>query len=208
MRSRAEKSLALYEQIADLQRMKAQIADDSQVDGAIVSEGLSLSALREFSSELARRLGDWGYPDAQSVRYDRSVHDIQAGDQFRAAHGKGVRAILHAAFTLSLAQYCFDREIAHPGFVVLDSPLVTYRPPDGAGAEELDDSLPKGIVTAFYKDVQRRFDGQVIIMENIDPTEPLDGDSVDVVFTKRLDQGRYGYFQPRAAAIVADVMDA
>ena len=196
-RSDIEKSLALYDQIADLQRMKAKIEDDAQVDGAVVSEGLNLGAVREFSTELSKRLDDWGYPDAESVRYDRAVQDIQAGDQFRSAHGKGVRAILHAAFTLGLAQYCFDRDIAHPGFVVLDSPLVTYRPPDIGDAEEVDASLPAGIVAAFYKDVQDRFDGQVIIMENLDPTEPLAGDSVDVVFTKRSDQGRYGFFPPR-----------
>lgn len=193
-----EKSLALYDQIADLLRMKAQIEGDAQVDGAVVSEGLNLGALREFSAELSKRLGDWGYPDAQSIRYDRAEQDIQAGDQFRSAHGKGVRAILHAAFTLGLAQYCFDRDVAHPGFAVLDSPLVTYRPPDSGQAEEVDASLPAGIVAAFYRDVQTRFDGQVIIMENLDPTEPLDNDSVDVVFTKRVDQGRYGFFPPRA----------
>lgn len=199
-RSAVEKSLALYEQIADLQGVKAQIENDAQSDGAAITEGLSLSALREFSAELSKRLGDWGYPDAESVRYDRSAQDIQAGDQFRSAHGKGVRAILHAAFTLGLAQYCFDRDIAHPGFVVLDSPLVTYRPPDNPEAEEVDAALPTGIIAAFYEDVQSRFDGQVIIMENLDPTEPLHDHSVDVVFTKRLDQGRYGFFPPKVTA--------
>lgn len=201
-RSGIEKSLALNEQIADLQRMRAKIEDDAKVDGAVVSAGLNLSALREFSAELSQRLGDWGYPDAESVRYDRAVQDIQAGDQFRSAHGKGVRAILHAAFTLGLAQYCFDRDIAHPGFVVLDSPLVTYRPPDLGDTEELDASLPAGIVAAFYRDGQDRFDGQIIVMENLDPTEPLADDSVDVVFTKRSDQGRYGFFPPRVSSDV------
>jgi hypothetical protein len=51
--------------------------------------------------------------------------DIIAGDQLRSAHGKGVRAILHAAFTLGLANYCTEREIPHPGFVVLDTPVLT-----------------------------------------------------------------------------------
>lgn len=200
IRSDIEKSLGLYEQIADLQHMKARIEDDAQTDGVAVSESLNFSALREFSAELSKRLGDWGYPDAQGVRYDRAVQDIQAGDQFRSAHGKGVRAILHAAFTLGLAQYCFDRDIAHPGFVVLDSPLVTYRPPDGE-ADEVDASLPAGIVTAFYEDVQRRFDGQVIIMENLDPQQSLESESVDVVFTKRPDRGRYGFFPHRPHVI-------
>ena len=176
--------------------MKAQIEDESSSDTKTVSERMSLRVLGEFSSELAQRLGAWGFPEADRVRYDRPQQDIQAGDQFRSANGKGVRAILHAAFTLGLAQYCFDRDMAHPGFVVLDSPLVTYRPPDtpAVDAELVDESLPQGIVEAFYRDLQSHFDGQVIVMENLDPTETLDEHSMDVPFTKRRDSGRYGFF--------------
>ena len=61
--------------------------------------GLSLTAVREFSTEISKRLADWGYPDAESVRYDRNEQDIITGDQQRSAHGQGVRAILHAART-------------------------------------------------------------------------------------------------------------
>lgn len=196
MRTNIERSLGLYEQLAELQRMKTQIEAETESDTKTVSESMSLHVLREFSTELRQRLNAWGYSDAENVRYDRSEQDIQAGDQFRSAHGKGVRAILHASFTLGLAQYCFDRDIAHPGFVVLDSPLVTYRPPDATGAviEFVDESLPQGIVETFYRDLQTRFDGQVIVMENLDPTEALHEDSVDVPFTKRHDLGRYGFF--------------
>ncbi|MGQ0631604.1 MAG: hypothetical protein ACT4P1_11210 [Sporichthyaceae bacterium] len=197
VRSEVEKSLGFYDQISDLERMKTQIEDEAQTGSAAAATQLSLSALREFSAELSQRLADWGYPEADAVRYDRAEQDIHAGDQYRAAHGKGVRAILHAAFTLGLAQYCLDREIAHPGFVVLDSPLVTYRPPDAAADEVLDPSLPVGVVAAFYRDVQARFDGQVIVMENLDPTEPLQVESKDIVFTRRNDRGRYGFFPPR-----------
>lgn len=60
---------------------------------------------------------------------------------------------------------------------------MTYRPPDNPDDEQVDAALPVGIAAAFYRDIQSRFDGQVIIMENLDPTEPLDDDSIDVVFT-------------------------
>ncbi len=195
-RTGIEKSLGLYEQVDGLRRLRAQIEDETTSDAKTVSESMSLYALREFSSELTQRLKAWGFPDAENVRYDRAQQDIQAGDQFRSANGKGVRAILHAAFTLGLAQYCFDRDIAHPGFVVLDSPLVTYRPPDAPAedAELLDQALPQGIVEAFYRDLQTHFDGQVIVMENLDPTETLHDDSIDMPFTKRHDAGRYGFF--------------
>jgi len=193
--SEIEKSLGLYDQVTNLERMKLQVADEAKTESAAAVTGLGFEALREFSTELSRRLADWGFPEAQTVRYDRSEQDIIAGDQLRSAHGKGVRAILHAAFTLGLAQYSFDRDIPHPGFVVLDSPLVTYRPPDPDQAELADDeSLPKNLVGAFYRNIQQHFDGQVIVMENTDPPEPLNDDTIDIVFTKAAGSGRYGYF--------------
>ena len=195
-RTAVEKSLGLYEQVTELRRMRAQIEDETTSDTKTVSDSMSLSVLREFSLELSQRLEEWGFPDAEQVRYDRAQQDIQVGDQFRSANGKGVRAILHAAFTLGLAQYCFGRDLPHPGFVILDSPLVTYRPPDAStvDVELVDESLPKGIVQAFYRDLQTHFDGQVIVMENLDPNENLHEHSTDIPFTKRLDSGRYGFF--------------
>lgn len=194
-RTSIEKTLGTYEQIATLERMKSRIADDTQNEGRAAVSGLDLGALREFSVEIARRLEAWGIPDASTVRYDRNEQDIVAGDQLRAAHGKGVRAVLHAAFTLALGQYCFDRGIAHPGFVVLDSPLVTYRPPDQAQTDEpADDGIDDRVVASFYDDIQRNFAGQVVVMENTDPPEALYDQSVDVPFTKVVGSGRYGFF--------------
>ena len=130
------------------------------------------------------------------MRYDRSEQDIISGDQLRAAHGKGVRAILHAAFTLALGQYCLDRDIAHPGFVVLDSPLVTYRPPDPEEAESWagEEELNESVVASFYDDIQRSFGGQVIVMENTNPPRELAEGTTDIPFTKLVSSGRYGFF--------------
>lgn len=203
VKSELEGSLALYAQAAELADLKASIIDGAQTDATVVSERLDLTALREFSTEISKRLEAWGYPDAASVRYDRTVQDILANDQRRSAHGKGARAVLHAAFTVGLAQYCFDRDIAHPGFIVLDSPLITYRPPGHNSPAQLDQSLPAGIVADFYRDIQANFDGQVIVMENIDPAEPLGPNAVDVEFTKVAGVGRYGFLPPKGSATPA-----
>ncbi|KAA9110725.1 AAA family ATPase [Microbacterium rhizomatis] len=190
-RSEIEKHLGLYEQVKTFEDMIRRIADETEAEVATAVAGLSLTAVREFSAEISKRLAEWDYPSAASVRYDRNELDIIAGDQRRSAHGKGVRAVLHAAFTLALAQYCFDRDLPHPGFVILDSPLVTYRPPDQS--TETDDEPPEGVVRAFYRDIEDNFDGQVIVMENTDPLDPLGSDALDIRFTKRVDIGRYGY---------------
>ena len=190
-RSEIEKHLGLYEQVKTFEDMIRRITNETESEVATAVARLRLTAVQDFSAEIAQRLAEWSYPSAASVRYDRNELDIIAGDQPRLAHGKGVRAILHAAFTLALAQYCFDRELPHPGFVVLDSPLVTYRPPDQS--TETDGEPPEDVVRAFYRDIQANFDGQIIIMENTDPLEPLGAEARDIRFTKQTDVGRYGF---------------
>lgn len=200
VRSVVERNLGLYDQIATLEKMKLVVADEAAAETASVGTGISLRAQREFSTALVERLKAWRFPDAENVRYDTSEQDVVAGDQMRSAHGKGVRSILHAAFTLALGQYCFDRDLPHPGFVILDSPLVTYRPPDGDGTStddttaDVGDALSTDVAGAFYEDIQHRFTGQVIIIENTDPPEALDEGTIDVVFTKNFETGRYGFF--------------
>lgn len=186
-----ERSLSLYDQIENLEKMKRVVVDESTADTAVAAASISLRAQREFSAEIAGRLEAWGFPNPTDVRYDARAQDVIAGDQLRSAHGKGVRAILHAAFSLSLAKYCADREIPHPGFVVLDTPVLTYRPPDQD--PDADGEPPRHIVDGFYRDIQRQATGQVIIMENTNPGDPLDEDTGDVVFTAR-EFGRFGFF--------------
>ena len=117
-----------------------------------------------------------------------------AGGQARSAHGKGVRAILHAAFTVALGQYCINSGLPHPGFVIIDSPLVTYRPPDEFDQDSgATDSLPSDLVSRFYESLQNAVGIQVIVMENTDPPEGVPAGATDIVFTKSA-AGRYGYF--------------
>lgn len=190
-RASIERSLSLYDQVEALEKMKRIVVDESTADTATVAASVSLRAQREFSAELVERLAAWGFPTPNEVRYDALSQDVVAGDQLRSSHGKGVRAILHAAFTLSLAKYCTDREIPHPGFVMLDTPVLTYRPPDQNPL--LEGEPPRHVVDGFYRDIQRQATGQVIVMENTDPTEPLDDQTVEIVFTAR-EHGRYGFF--------------
>lgn len=189
-RSSLEKRLGLYEQISKLQAMRVKVAAEETTGVADAVSGMDIRPVNEFSQGIAARLKAWGFPDWAHVRYDRTVQDIVSAEQLRSAHGKGVRSILHAAFTVALAQYCFDRELPHPGFIVLDSPLITYRAPDALE----EDGPDRSVATAFYNDLQNNFDGQVIIMENTDPLEELDEASIDVQFTHLEGVGRYGFF--------------
>jgi len=179
--------------------MRVAITADGPAATAAGATGLELNTLSDFSRAISKRLRSWGVPDSGQVRYDRSEQDLVAGDQLRSAHGKGVRAILHAAFTTGLAQLCLDRNLPHPGFVVLDSPLVTYRPPDPGEQVDPDDILDEGVAARFYADIQDGLSFQIVIMENMDPPDGLEDYSVDVPFTKT-SVGCYGFFPAREPA--------
>lgn len=193
-RSAVEMQLGAYEQIERLQTLKAEFAAQGQQESPTSAVGLRLSSLTALSQEISARLLAWGVPDAHRVRYDRDQQDVVTGGQLRSAHGKGIRAILHAAFTIAIAEYCFTRNLPHPGFVVLDSPLVTYRPPDEGQPPDPDGVLDASVAANFYADIQRSFHGQILVMENMDPPNGLDPESVDVPFTKAMSHGRYGFF--------------
>jgi hypothetical protein len=132
------------------------------------------------------------------IEYDRSENDIVADGQLRSGHGKGVRTVLHAAFTIALAQYCVAEGLPHPGFVVLDSPLVTYKPPK-SGDEDLSDEaalLPRDFTARFYASVEDLASNvQVIVMENVNPPASQGEGLEDIEFSKSTSGSlRYGFF--------------
>jgi hypothetical protein len=193
VKTQLEASMALYDQLAELQRIRAQIEDQAVAETASVATAIGPRAINAFSSAISERLERWGYEAAGGARYDPAQHDVFADNKFRSAYGKGVRAILHAAFTIALADFCIERSLPHPGFLVLDSPLITYRAPgesEGAGPT-------RSSATAFYHDMEEGFRGQIIVMENTDPLDTLSDETFDVEFTKTSEFGRYGFFEPR-----------
>jgi len=195
-RSSVESAIAVHQQIADLEQMRAQIDEEAKPKRAEPVDPLPLAAAGRFSTAIQDRLRDWGFPGADSVRFDRNEFDIVDEEQLRSSHGKGVRAVLHAAFTLALADVCQANDLPHPGFVVLDSPLVTYKPPKKGETHEADDEsaqrLDDSFVARFYRSVQQTEKVQIIIMENTDPPEELAAETIDIEFTDS-NEGRRGF---------------
>jgi hypothetical protein len=191
-RSSAEATLGLRVQLADLEKVRIAVETETAAETAAAATSIGVRSVLELSDLIRSRLDAWGYPEPERVEYDRAVHDIRAGDQYRSAHGKGVRSILHAAFTIGLEDYCITRSNPHPGFVVLDSPLITYRAPDGT-----TDRLDSAFAERFYRNLGESHNGQIIVMENTDPTGELQAETVDVQFSKDHGVGRYGFFPVR-----------
>lgn len=68
-----------------------------------------------------------GFPGVDRVHFDTTMKDLIVSGKPRTSYGKGLRAIMQSAFTISLLQYCADNDLAHPGIVVLDSPAFLPR---------------------------------------------------------------------------------
>jgi hypothetical protein len=99
------------------------------------------------------------------------------------------RAITYAAFMIGVLLETNRKDLPHPGFVLMDSRLVTYREPD--------EHIGEGVKHAFYQHLATTLgDAQVIILENEEPPEELKSAIAFTGFTKNRSIGRYGLFPP------------
>lgn len=118
-----------------------------------------------FAQEVASILAAWQVPGCDRVSFDAKANDIQLNDKLRGSQGKGLRALTHAAFVVGLMTYCLKNDRPHPGFAVINSPLLSYR---GDEVGEPEQALKKTSVDeAFYSWIATQLPaGQVIVIEN------------------------------------------
>jgi hypothetical protein len=157
----------------------------------IAEGGVDTTLLDDFSQNIEYFLTGWSFP-AQRVFFDLPRRDIQVSGKPRRVNGKGVRAVLHAAFSLGLLRYTSVHEKPHPRLLILDSPLVTYRDPMSADDLELAHSNLNERFYEPFRDWDMR--QQVIIIENRDPP----GWASDIAkierFTGTKSFGRAGFY--------------
>jgi len=152
---------------------------------------LPTSVAESFAMHIERILKAWHFPDADRVFFDPKSRDLVIAGKARGARGKGLRAITHAAFTIGLLDFCRSNNTPHPGFVVLDSPLLAYRKPEGSD----DDLTGKDLEDKFYEYLLALpRNRQVIVIENRDPVESVLSQAQMIMFSKNPHSGRYGLF--------------
>jgi hypothetical protein len=154
---------------------------------------ISTSVLDDFCQQIESILKNWNFPNANRVSFNEKDHDIVISGKRRGSRGKGMRAITHAAFTLALLEYTQSKNLHHPGFVLLDSPLLAYREPDEKVSEE-DDLSGTDVQDRFYDYLSKQTHNQTIIIENIDPPISISDLPTCIFFSKNKDKGRYGFF--------------
>lgn len=185
-------ALTFSKQISDLQIKRAVFASKTskKAEPSAETTDLSTTTLDQFSQQVEGLLKKWHFPDADRVHFDQKDKDLVITGKRRGSRGKGMRAITHAAFSVALMEYCKKNKKPHPGFLVLDSPLLAYREPEG----KEDDLRGTDVQDKFYEYLASQTDRQIIVIENTDPPLEITKRPYSYMFSKNVQMGRYGYF--------------
>ena len=137
------------------------------------------NAVHDFAQTVSRVLTEWWFPGQRHVSFDEATYDLRIDGKPRRDNGKGVRAITHAAFKVALLMFCRERGLPHPGFLMLDTPLLTYRDPldSAAGPLSADEQAIKStsLKDYFFAHLSSLGAlGQIIVVEtwNCPPASP------------------------------------
>lgn len=193
-RAEVQKPLELYARARNLEERRVSLVQDADRDassGAIVS-GLPDSVAHDFSLRVSKLLKAWDFPGDCLVHFDKETTDFVIDGKPRGSRGKGLRAITHTAVTIALLEYCLENDLPHPGFVILDSPLLAYFKPEGDEDRQLQGTNLKEKFYSYLID-HHSADSQIVIVENQHPPESvLDGLRM-TVFTGNPNEGRKGF---------------
>lgn len=194
-RAEVRRAIGLVEQIESLASRRAEADAALSTAGRTNDDraGLPAASVQAISVAVEELLDAWRFPHEKPVYFDEARQDMVLGSRRRGDQGKGLRALTHAAFTIGLQQAIRALGRDPIGFVVLDSPLVTFREADHE--DDLASDQKVAVKQAFYADLAARGDQiQIIVIENEDPDASL-RDRVKLhFFSKKNNQGRYGFF--------------
>lgn len=203
VRDRVRRGLALLEQKRSLQTRRDKLAALKPATKADKPRlGIPGTTAYDFAQTVSTVLTEWQFPGNRHVAFDDATYDVRIDGKARRDNGKGVRAITHAAFKVALLIFCRERNLPHPGFLILDTPLLTYRDPlrSSAGALSADEEALKSssLKDHFFAHLsQIGALGQIVLIENVDLPSGIEGLAHVETFTGDPANGRRGLFLPR-----------
>ncbi len=154
-----------------------------------VEQYVPKSVLQSFSKTVESVLQKWHFPNATDVYFDEMTRDIVIGGRARGSRGAGLCAITYAAFIVGLFEYCRSRKMQHPGFLILDSPLLAYKEPKG----EDEGIAGTDLKARFYEHLdQLAGQQQIFVIDNTEPPETFRARALQ--FTHNPEIPRYGLF--------------
>lgn len=178
------------ERIAQLESSKEKVTNKSKGGVKDISE----EKLAQFSEIVKKMLVSWNFIGGKSdIEFNKQNKDLCVDGKNKELFGKGARAILNSAFLIGLMEYCYDSRLCHPGVIILDTPLTTFKEKD-KDANEKDESVGKDIKMAVYEKLATSCsDYQIIIFENEEPTKELKSSINYIHFSGNANVDRKGF---------------
>lgn len=192
-RADVREAIGLFDGLGDLieRRAALEAVASKKPNDSSDNYRLTASIVEPFSAMVQSLLERWEFPGNRRVHFDLQVKDLVISGKPRTSFGKGLRAVTQTAFSLSLLDYCVARDLPHPGFVILDSPLLSYKEPEGSE----DDLRNTNLNSNFYQHLLTLSQNkQVIIIENTDPPSDVELGSRVEHFSGLENEGRFGLF--------------
>lgn len=193
-RSSVHKNLELFSRYDRLDERKRNLLEniDTPTEKSEVKNDIPEGIANELSMKVSTILKAWTFPGGCQVHFDKKSVDFVIDGKPRRSSGKGLRAITHAAVSIALLEYCQENGLSHPGFLVLDSPLLAYYEPEGEDDIALSGTDLKEMFYAYLVE-HHGTSSQIIIIENQHPPVNIQGQISLTVFTKNPNQGRFGF---------------
>ncbi len=113
LRASVQTALGIFAREESLEARKRGLEQEDQDDepqGSIAT-GLPDSVALQFSLKVSSLLREWDFPGDCIVHFDKETTDFVIDGKPRASRGKGLRAITHAAVTISLLEYCQEHDL-------------------------------------------------------------------------------------------------
>lgn len=161
-----EKSLEIYRQ--ELRSVQSDIIAYSEKVRKVVDEPAAQNIIQydDYCHSIEGVLKNWGFSDDISVSFDSDMLDLYINGKSRSGWGKGYRAFIMSAMVIGLMRYCYQNNRLHPGFVIIDSPLVSLKERKKVDDEQwVNDYMERRMIEDILSQDSSR---QVIIFENKD----------------------------------------
>ncbi|MBI1205098.1 MAG: hypothetical protein GC182_21545 [Rhodopseudomonas sp.] len=205
VRDHVRRGLELLEQRHSLIKRKDELAALKPTSKADRPQfGIPGQVIHDFAQTVSEVLKEWHFPGTLHVSFDDGAYDLKVDGKNRRDNGKGVRAVTHSAFKVALLMFCRERNLPHPGFVVLDTPLLTYRDPIKSQSPlEADEAALKStsLKEHFFAHLSSISGlGQIVVVENVDLPKNIASLGNVEIFTGDPNNGRFGLFPYKRAA--------
>lgn len=192
-RASVQQSIDLFLRLDRLESRKVKLQSETSIkkEKSSVQTGIPESVAHSLSLKISSILKAWHFPGECQVFFDKDSSDFVIDGKPRGSRGKGLRAITHAAVSVGLLEFCQENGLSHPGFLVLDSPLLAYYKPEGEDdvvlqATDLKEKFYDYLVKHHNKE------SQILIIENPHPPESMNKQITMTVFTGNPKVGRFG----------------